>query len=167
MRASSTIPEPITLAPYDPDWPKRFAQEVARITAAWPDTSLNLHHIGSTAISGMVAKPVIDILGTLPTLPTEETPLPTLGYEAFGAHGIPGRLYFRKTEQGRRSVHLHLFAENAPHAARLLRFRDHLRRDADAAAAYAALKQRLAKEHADDRAAYTDAKTQFIQQIEA
>ncbi|MEL6584006.1 MAG: GrpB family protein, partial [Pseudomonadota bacterium] len=59
------------------------------------------------------------------------------------------------------------FAENAPHAARLLRFRDHLRRDADAAAAYAALKQRLAKEHADDRAAYTDAKTQFIQQIEA
>ncbi len=128
-----------------------------------------LHHIGSTAIPGIVAKPVIDLLGVVPSvgvLDRREQQLVALGYEAMGEFGIPGRRYFRKkTPDGDPTHHLHVFATGSPEIDRHLDFRDYLRAFPAEAAAYAALKQDLAT-RAGSRDEYSDGKTEFIRAIE-
>src|SRR3954462_12160699 len=98
--AGSTTQQPIVLAEPDEAWAARFANEAVAIAKALStDLSIDIHHIGSTSIPGIVAKPVIDMLGVVASveaLDAYASRLTSLGYEAQGEYGIPGRRYFRK-----------------------------------------------------------------------
>jgi GrpB-like predicted nucleotidyltransferase (UPF0157 family) len=160
----------IVLAPHSATWASAFEREAAEIEAAFQDLPIELHHIGSTAIPGIVAKPVIDMLGVVPSLEELDARahhLEPLGYEGLGEFGIPGRRYFRKdAPDGVRTHQLHAFAVGSPEIQRHLDFRDYLRAFPAEAAAYAVLKQSLASRHGSDMRAYSEGKTEFIRRVE-
>ena len=147
------------VVPHDPRWPARHAEAAARIVAALAPMPITLHHIGSTAVPGIMAKPIIDMLGDVASLAALDAASPrlvALGFEAMGEFGIPGRRYFRMNEDGVRSHHLHIFAAGAPPIVRHLAIRDYLIAHPAVAAAYSALKAGLPE------AGYQDAKDPFI-----
>lgn len=154
------------IVPYDPAWKLAFEQEAAAVSAALMPTGIDLHHIGSTAIPGILAKPVIDlmgIVGDLAGLDLRNDGLVGLRYEVMGAFGIEGRRYFRKFgADGQRSHHLHIFEAGSPHIERHLAFRDYLRTHPVKAADYSGLKARLASDPAMRWEDYMDAKAPFI-----
>lgn len=160
----------IVLVPHDTAWAAAFAREAAAIAAALADLPVELQHIGSTAIPEIVAKPVLDLLAVVPrvaSLDTRTDRLAALGYEALGEFGIPGRRYFRKdSAAGMRTHQLHAFDAGSPEAQRHLDFRDYLRAFPAEAAAYATLKQHLARRHRNDGRAYSDGKTEFVRAVE-
>ncbi len=127
-----------------------------------------VEHIGSTAIPGLPAKPILDIMPGLVAyqdgLKTIE-PLEQLGYEYFGDNGIPGRYYFRLLFEQRTVVHIHMFEIGTGNWLRHLIFRDYLRANPAIAAQYAELKKELAVRFRNDREAYTDAKSEFINSV--
>ena len=162
-------PDPVRLSDPDPGWPDAFEAEAARL-APRLGPRVALHHVGSTAVPGLAAKPIIDILAVAPSLSDLDAAAPrmaALGYEAMGALGIDGRRYFRRIVGGLRTHHLHGFEEGSPHVARHLAFRDHLRAHPAEAAAYAALKRDLAARHAGDWPGYCDGKAAFVDAVEA
>jgi GrpB-like predicted nucleotidyltransferase (UPF0157 family) len=155
----------------DPAWVARYEDEAPRLRAALKGMDVGVHHIGSTSIRGIHAKPIIDILlavGDLNTLDSHADALRALGYEAKGEFGIPARRYFRKdSPAGIRTHQIHAFEQNSPGAHRHLAFRDYMNAHAQAAKAYSVLKQRLAKEFPFDSQAYMDGKDEFIKRHEA
>lgn len=159
-----------TLAPYDPAWAAAFDTEAKRVRNALGPELIALHHMGSTAIPGLTAKPVIDMLGEANALGTIDTATPavvTLGYQAFGEKGITGRRFFLlRSAAGVRTHHLHVYAAGSPHIARHLAFRDYLQAHPEVAAAYAALKLRLVAGGIRDRATYQNAKAPFVREVE-
>ncbi len=161
----------VLVVEYDARWPAAFSRADLELGATMGTNLLALHHIGSTSIPNMSAKPVIDMLAVVQDLAALDDISPRieqLGYEAMGEFGIPGRRYFRRDDAaGRRTHQLHAFAEGSPHIARHLAFRDYLRSHGDAATEYATLKRRLAQQHPDDMAAYMDGKDAFIRDVEA
>ena len=159
-----------TVVPHDPTWQQAFAREIAAIRAACAGTTLAFHHIGSTAIPGILAKPIIDMLGTVETLEHVDqivAALALLGYEDMGAFGIEGRRYFRKSDRfGYRSHHLHIFKEGSPHVERHIAFRDYLLAHPDIATQYSALKAKLTRGAAPTWDAYMNGKDPFVQKTE-
>jgi GrpB-like predicted nucleotidyltransferase (UPF0157 family) len=160
--------EAVRIVPYDPAWPARFAEEEERIYAALGGLVFAVRHIGSTAVPGLPAKPIIDILAGLPALenvPAAVPRLESLGYEYLGEYGIPERHYFRRPPgpAATRLFHVHMVQVGSPFWADHLLFRNYLRRHPEEAARYAALKQDLAARHGKDRDAYTADKTDFVQ----
>ena len=156
----------VLVADYDPEWPARFAEERARLTAALDGVPAAIEHVGSTAVPGLAAKPVIDVaVGRPPESDLEPyvRAFTGLGYEYKGENGIPGRHFFGLGQP--RTHHLHLVEFGGELWRAHLAFRDHLRRHPERAAAYAALKRDLATRFPDDRVAYTDAKAPFITEI--
>ncbi|HJU67753.1 MAG TPA: GrpB family protein [Gemmatimonadaceae bacterium] len=160
----------IVLAPHSAGWAGAFEREASTIVKALAPVPIELHHIGSTAIPDIAAKPVIDILGIVPAIgviDAEAHRLTAVGYEALGEFGIPGRRYFRKNApDGVRTHQLHVFALGSPEIQRHLDFRDYLRAFPSEAAAYSALKQELAERCGSDMRAYTEGKTDFIRGVE-
>lgn len=160
----------VTVVPHDPDWARAFAAEAAAIEAAVGAPHITLHHIGSTAVPGILAKPVIDLLGevaSLTALDAASEKLEALGYEALGANGIEGRRYFRKRgPDGERTHHLHVFETGSPHVARHLAFRDYLRAKPEVARAYSDLKAQLTRDPHAPRDAYIDGKSPFVLETE-
>jgi GrpB-like predicted nucleotidyltransferase (UPF0157 family) len=159
--------EPIRLVPSDPSWPARFELErtvLAEAIEEWVDGGI--HHVGSTAVPGLEAKPIIDILVGVRDLETARgcfEPLADLGY--LYAPYLPAEMHwFCKPDPARRTHHLHLVPSGSPRYRNELAFRDRLRADPRLAADYAALKRRLALRHPDDREAYTEGKDRFIQE---
>jgi GrpB-like predicted nucleotidyltransferase (UPF0157 family) len=157
----------IEVVEYDASWPARFSAEAARLAEIVP--ALRLHHIGSTAVRGLPAKPVIDMMALVEDL---DAPLAALvdqaGYrhpEAYNAT-LTGRRWLCRPSAAHRTHHLHL-VDDSEELARHLRFCDALRDDPRLATEYAALKRDLAERLADDREAYTAAKTAFVRRIEA
>lgn len=155
----------VRLVAWDPTWPAMFAAEAARLTTALAARGLRirLEHTGSTAVPGLPAKPVLDILGGYP----DEAPLApyvaaleSAGYVHRGEQGIPGRHFFRRGDP--RAWHLHLTVEGSAFWRDHLRFRDALRAGAALRDAYGALKRQLAARHPRDREAYTDGKGPFV-----
>lgn len=153
------------VVPHDPAWAVAFQIEAQAIARAMPDIILAIHHIGSTSVPCLAAKPIIDILAevsALNALDAASAPLEALGYEVMGAFGIEGRRYFRKTDpSGRRTHHLHAFERSSPHLVRHLAFRDYLRRHPEKAAAYGALKLALLA-GGESRESYQAAKAPFV-----
>ncbi|HEX6806479.1 MAG TPA: GrpB family protein [Gemmatimonadaceae bacterium] len=160
----------IVLVPYDPRWPDAFAREAAQLAQSLGDVPLELHHMGSTAVPGILAKPVIDMLLIVPqveALDARGAAFASVGYEAMGEFGIVGRRYFRKDDHtGRRTHQVHAFSAGSLDIVRHLDFRDYVRAHSDVRDAYAALKQRLAAECVDDMQCYSEGKTSFIRDIE-
>ena len=164
----------IELVAYDPVWPAMYAAEAARVRAALPAGLVDaIEHFGSTAVPGMTAKPVIDLLVAVRSL--EEAcavavaPLVALGYAFWAGNPQRDRLFFVKglpPSAPHRTHHLHV-TERDGKLWRQLLFRDYLRTHADEAASYAALKQALAAQHPKDREAYTVAKTAYVAEIMA
>jgi GrpB-like predicted nucleotidyltransferase (UPF0157 family) len=156
----------ITLVPPSALWRERFAQESQRLAEVLAGLPYELHHIGSTAIEGIYAKPILDLLlevESLHALDAREPALVRLGYEAKGEFGIPGRRYFRKdSPAGTRTHHLHSFERGSEAALRHLAFRDYLNAHPAAAQAYCALKRELARRHAHDARAYVAGKDAFV-----
>jgi GrpB-like predicted nucleotidyltransferase (UPF0157 family) len=159
---------PVELVPYDPTWPARFAQErkrLERLLGPWLAGSIE--HIGSTAIPGMLAKPIIDIM--VPVADLDAARPAIAAAEGAGYVHYPYRAdvmhWFCKPSAALRTHHLHL----VPHDSRLwherLAFRDRLRADGALAAEYAALKIALARRFCHDREAYTDAKGPFVARV--
>jgi GrpB-like predicted nucleotidyltransferase (UPF0157 family) len=161
----------IQVVPYEDRWRSDFDAEAHRIATALGDGVVRLHHIGSTAIPGIGAKPVIDMLlevADLSELDRRAARLAPLGYEAKGEYGIPGRRYFRRDDAaGTRTHHLHAFVAGSAAVDRHLAFRDYLIAHPLIARAYGELKQRLAQQFPDDMNAYMDGKDAFIKHHEA
>jgi GrpB-like predicted nucleotidyltransferase (UPF0157 family) len=161
----------IQVVPHDPAWRGQFENEAERIAAALGENVVRLHHIGSTAIPGIWAKPIIDMLlevRQIARLDDRRSALEALGYEGLGEFGIPGRRYFRKNDAaGVRTHQIHAFAAGSPQVERHLAFRDYMIAHHTAAQAYSALKQKLALAHPHDLAAYMEGKDAFIKEHEA
>ena len=156
----------IELVPYSPRWETLFQEEQGRLTMLLGQDVLDIQHIGSTAIVGMVAKPIIDIAIAVTTFEAGAQcvdRIESLGYIYRGEHGIPRRHYFIKGNP--RTHHLHMVEIDSDDWTDNLLFRDYLRSHPDMAEQYAALKQELAATYATDRRAYTESKAPFIQEV--
>lgn len=162
------IHEEVALAPYHPDWPAQFEAERLRLAAALGDRAIRIDHIGSTAVPGLTAKPVIDILVGVRKL-NEATacivPLQTLGYTFIDFPQNIDRRFFRKGIP--RTHHLHIVEQGSPAQIEHLAFRDALRADAGLRDQYAALKAGLAARYTSDRATYSASKTEFVRRVVA
>jgi GrpB-like predicted nucleotidyltransferase (UPF0157 family) len=163
-------PIPVILAPYNPDWPRMAAGHAERLRVLG-STLVIVHHIGSTSVPGLAAKPVIDLMPLvtdLADLDRERGHVEALGYEWHGEFGIAGRRYCTlSAENGIRAVQLHFFQANSPHAERHIAFRDYLRAHPAVAAAYENEKRRARDLHPNDSHAYTDEKSAWIRKTEA
>lgn len=165
------MPRPVIIVDYDPAWPHAFAAEKARIAAALAGQQALVEHVGSTAVPGLSAKPIIDILVGLPNLDAADRCVPALvalGYEYFPQHEttMPERRYLDRIGE-QLSYHLHMVATGGDFWQRHLAFRDYLRAHPDVSAQYDRLKRDLAERYRNDREGYTNAKTDFIRAIEA
>ena len=159
----------VSIVPHDPHWSSVFADEAKAIRIALGAAAIDIHHIGSTAIPGILAKPIIDILGVVSSLAATDQAaerMHTLGYDAKGENGIPGRRYFRKSDQrGNRTHHLHVFETGSPHIERHLAFRDFLIAHPGKAALYSEAKTVLAGV-SPSRQAYQEGKEPLIAALE-
>ncbi|MEM9107567.1 MAG: GrpB family protein [Pseudomonadota bacterium] len=159
------------VVPHDPAWSSRFADEAAAIRSVLGRSVAAIHHIGSTSIDGILAKPIIDILLETPSLAEldrEASGLAALGYEGLGAFGIRGRRYFRKDNgEGVRTHQIHAFRNGTSHIVRHLAFRDFLRAHPEKARAYSDLKATLVERPGMTRELYMDGKDPFIKRTEA
>jgi GrpB-like predicted nucleotidyltransferase (UPF0157 family) len=158
--------ETVDLAPYSSEWPREFDSEATRLSSALASLSCAIEHIGSTAVPGLAAKPILDIaVGAPPAAPFDEIrlSLERLGYEYRGdAKDEGGHVFVRETQPRLRTHHLHVVAYEGSQWKAYLSFRDWLRHNASARTAYQAAKQALASEHQHDRRAYTAAKAGII-----
>ena len=139
--------------------------ECDRIRKAAGATLLAVHHIGSTSIAGIVAKPTIDLLpvvDSLDALEARREQIEQLGYLWRGEFGIPGRRYCVLERDGRRIFHVHFFARGNENIARHLAFRDYLRAHRDEALAYEAVKRAAAEAHPHNSLAYSEHKSAWI-----
>jgi GrpB-like predicted nucleotidyltransferase (UPF0157 family) len=159
----------IEVLPYDPTWPMIYRVEAVQVATVLGSNLVAAHHIGSTAVPGLAAKPTIDILLVvceLQALDDRNTALAALGYQAKGEHGILGRRYFSKREGDRHLFHIHAYAEEHTDINRHLNFRDYLIAHPAVALDYQTLKQALAEQFRDAPAEYTAGKADFIREIE-
>src|SRR5436190_19706441 len=151
---------PVEIIPHDPAWAGRFEEERRLLLAAiGPWLAGPIEHIGSTAIPGLVAKPVIDIMAGVASLDASRPSLPVLaglGYCYF-PYRPDAEHWFCKPSPFFRTHHLHLVPFDGPQWTGAIAFRDYLRIHPAVASEYSALKERLAREHRHDREAYTQA----------
>ncbi len=156
--------DPVVVVPHDPEWPKRFAELGSQLRDALGAVALRIDHIGSTAVPGLDAKPVIDIqisVASFEPLDTYRLPLERAGYVFRAENPDLTKRYFRE-RQGEPRTHIHVRRAGSWPEQMSLLFRDYLRVHPDDAAQYAELKRTLADTHREDRVEYTDAKAPFI-----
>lgn len=162
-------PIPVILAPYNADWPQMAAGYAECLRVLGP-VLVVVHHIGSTAVPGLAAKPIIDLMPlvtNLADLDRERRQIEALGYSWHGEFGIPGRRYCALSDaNGDRIAQLHFFKADSPHAERHIAFRDYLRAHPEVANAYEMEKRRARALHPDDSHAYTDEKAAWIRVME-
>lgn len=161
---------PIAIGEYDPAWPGRFAEQQGALTellAPW--LAGPVEHVGSTAVAGLPAKPVIDMLAPVRSLTDARAAVPLLARHdwMFWPEDPAGeyRLWFLRPAPAKRTHQLQVIQHDDPHAVALLAFRDTLRADGDLRHEYAELKEELAREHAGNRNAYTNAKGDFVTRV--
>jgi GrpB-like predicted nucleotidyltransferase (UPF0157 family) len=162
----SELDEPIRLLEHDEAWPALSEREARRIQSALGLPHAAIEHIGSTAVPGLIAKPIVDLMlgtETLPPSPATVSTLQNLGYQSFGEAGVPGRYYFRL--RGPVSINLHLVLHSGEHWTSNIAFRDYLRSDADARSRYAAAKRAAFASGARSLLAYSDAKADEVARL--
>ena len=159
----------VRVADYDPKWPEMFEAEAALVREIIGDNLITIFHIGSTAVPGLKAKPVIDMLPVVRDVAALDgftREFAAAGYEAMGEFGLAGRRYFRKGGANR-THQLHAYQYDAVHAiTRHVAYRDYMRAHAEARAAYGELKASLASRFPDDIGAYCDGKDEFVKEYE-
>lgn len=158
------VANPIVIVEYDPRWPEEFARLRDRAQSAMGELAVSIEHVGSTAVPGLPAKPVIDVVVVIARdddLPVAIERLEAIGYVARGDLGVPGREAF-SWQEGERRHHLYVSPITSEELQAQVTFRDRLLSDPQLAAEYVALKRELAAKYRDDRPSYTDGKTAFI-----
>lgn len=157
---------PVVIVDYNPEWPAQFAVLASTVKAAIGSVLLRIEHVGSTAVPGLAAKPIIDFdaVVSAEAVPEAIRRLEAIGYTHKGDQGIPGREAFRPP-QGPVPHHLYVCPSDNAELAAHLRFRDALRADRSLAMDYSRLKRELAVRFGADRAGYCDAKSSFIQEV--
>jgi GrpB-like predicted nucleotidyltransferase (UPF0157 family) len=169
------VQEEVAVVPYDPRWPAMFREEKEHLLACLPKELIKrIEHFGSTAVPGLAAKPIVDMLVEVASLEAAKQQIAPIleaqGYDYFwrpswGDDTPPFYAWFiKRGPQGQRTHHIHMVEAHFEHWDRLL-FRDYLIENPAAAAEYQALKLRLAESYARDRVAYTKEKTEFIVRI--
>ncbi len=166
------------VVPYDPEWPGLFEQERCRITSAIGHIVAGVHHVGSTSIPGMPAKPILDIAVLLYNFEDGErciSPMEKIGYLHVGLlDDIPGDRFFGKVHTSQESCsdseeivthHIHMYTLDSPLMQNHFAFRDYLLAHPEEIARYARLKFTLADKHPNDRASYSAAKNSFITEV--
>lgn len=166
----AAIHERVSLSAPDPAWPAAFELERDRLASCLPGTFIAIEHIGSTAVPGLHAKPIIDLLAGVPSMMAADDMAPRLLASLYTTsaefnRSLPDRRWFMRWSAGRRTHHLHVVVHRGSVWNDRLAFRDALRSNAVLAARYAALKQRLSVEFSDDREAYTEAKAGFVREV--
>lgn len=131
----------IKVVPYDPNWPHEFKLEENLLKSTLDDNYIAIHHIGSTSVPGLAAKPKIDILAVVQKRPLTIKNLETAGYEYRGEFNVPLHYMFRK--RGKIDFNLHVYESDHSDIELLLMFRDYLRNNISARDEYAALKNKL------------------------
>ncbi len=157
------------VVPHDPAWTERFDTEAAALRSALGDEALAVHHIGSTSVPGLRAKPTIDVLIEVPeieNLDDLEAQMAERGFKAWAEYGIPGRRFFTRDHGPERLCNVHAFETGSPEVERHLAFRDYLIQHPETARAYGDLKRNLAREFPTDIEAYMEGKDAFIKRTE-
>ena len=153
---------------YDPRWPALFEAERLKIQEKLGRLVLEIHHVGSTAVPGMKAKPEIDLLivvKSISDINAINSSMAELGYAVRGECGIAGRHYYSKNTQCARTHKAHVCEISHSNVARQIAFRDYMRDHPKDAQEYAALKMRLAKSNSKGMAEYLEGKRNYIEGI--
>jgi GrpB-like predicted nucleotidyltransferase (UPF0157 family) len=158
------------VVPHNPDWHRLFETESKQITIALGENVIVIHHIGSTSIETIYAKPIIDILiqvSSITKVDEQNSSMQLLGYQCMGEFGIKERRFFLKdNSDGIRTHHIHVFEIGSAQIARHLAFRDYLNVQIEDALTYSTLKRSLAAKYPYDIEGYMDGKHDFIQEID-
>jgi GrpB-like predicted nucleotidyltransferase (UPF0157 family) len=166
----------IYIADYDEKWPALYEEIRGPLVEVFGGYASEMHHVGSTSVPGLGAKPIIDIAVDLLDYPLPQSviaAMEALGYTHMGEYGITGRHYFKRYQGSRRQpgsddgvmVHVHAYSPGNEELTRHIIFRDYLRAHPEAARDYETLKRDLASKYADQREVYTESKTGFVQEI--
>jgi GrpB-like predicted nucleotidyltransferase (UPF0157 family) len=158
--------DPVEIVAYDPRWPERFREEATRLRHALGDVALRIDHVGSTSVPGLAAKPVVDIQVSVRSFDPQaayQTPLEDLGFR-WRPDEEPNHRFFRRPGERPRRTNIHVCLINREWLRSDLMFRDFLRATPEVTAAYAALKQLLARQFRHDLQQYWIAKGPFIQE---
>ena len=156
----------VELVPYSAEWAKLFEQEEERLRNSIGGYVVDIQHVGSTSIPGMLAKPIIDIGIAIERFEEGKVcikPVEALEYKYRGENGIPGRHYFVKGDP--RTHHIHMLEHDSDEWRNHIAFRDFLRENEQAAKEYAELKRELARKFRNDRLAYTEGKSEFVETV--
>lgn len=164
--------DPVRIVDYDPSWPAGFEAECEALAPVFAGAEVTIEHIGSTAVPGLAAKPILDILIGAASLEVFEARVPDLAELGYGyvpefEATLPMRRYFQKPAASGQTHHLHCVEKGGDFWRDDLLFRDFLRAHPETAAEYAELKRDLARKYGQDREGYTDAKTAFIESVKA
>lgn len=155
----------VVLVPHSSKWKEDYRAERSRIKKILGKTAEDIEHVGSTAVQGLKAKPIIDIAVAVRNREAFELcikPLNDLGYEFLGEYGIPDRYFFRKGENGKIKYHVHVCVLEGDFWVDHLLFRDYLRRHPEILQQYEEIKEHLASKYSKERSTYTEAKSEFI-----
>lgn len=159
----------IEVVEYDPIWPLLYESERVLLFQTLGDIAVRIHHIGSTAVPALAAKPTIDILievTDVVALDARNQDMRGIGYEPKGESGIPRRRYFKKGGNNR-THNIHAFARTDSNVTRYIAFRDYLRAHPEVAYEYAKLKNDGATKCDNDIVRYCDGKDAYVKHIEA
>ena len=160
----------VRIVGYDPAWPALADAELRRVKAALGEVAVRLEHIGSTAVPGLAAKPIVDLQLSVAAIEQRAAyveSLERLGYLFVPAPLSPDLHFFAKPRERPRTHHLHVCEAGGEHEIRHLAVRDFLRTHDDEAARYAALKRQVVARHPQDRLAYIEGKDEYVAGLEA
>ena len=163
------MPSLYTFTDYSPDWPQQFRQEADTLQTIMEPELIAIHHIGSTSVVGLAAKPIIDVLPVVRKIQRIDQYTPKLqdvGYQAWGEYGLPGRRFFTKDRDGYRTHNVHVYEAGNPDVERHLAFCAYLRHHEQARQTYADLKRQVYARQPADIQAYNDGKEQWIKETE-
>ncbi len=159
----------VEVVPYNPNWPKMFEEEAKLLRQKLTANIIDIHHVGSTSVPGLNAKPVIDIIAVVKDAPSTIKALESIGYEYKGEYNIP--FHFSFSKKGKPKIHLHMFEADNPEIELNLSFRDYLRTHPEAIKEYAELKAHLLTQESSfekknsEFKGYTLGKDAFIRKV--
>jgi GrpB-like predicted nucleotidyltransferase (UPF0157 family) len=159
----------VEVVAYDPNWPAEFEKEATNLRKIFKGELIEIHHIGSTSIPGMEAKPIIDLLmaaNDIQKIDSFNQKMRRARYVPQGENGIPGRRFFFKGNEYHHTHHLHVFQKGHTDIARHINFRDYLIAHPEEAKKYACVKKELANRYPLDIDSYQLGKEQFIREID-
>lgn len=164
------MPREMLVVPYDATWPALYEKERAVLAGVFGELIVDIQHFGSTAVLGLSAKPVIDVMAVVREIELVDAyndEMIRRGYSPRGENGIPGRRYFvrLKDDGENHAAHIHIYGPGNPHTADELLFRDFLRINREAFAKYEAVKLEAAGKYRFSPGEYVDAKSTCVMEI--